>query len=85
MTIESILQERQKTHGNFKDQSMTAQALKHVISSSPNWDLLTSAQKEALELICTKISRIGHGDPEHRDSWSDIAGYATLIAKDDGN
>lgn len=35
--------------------------------------------KEALEMIQTKVGRILTGDPTHRDSWHDIAGYAVLI------
>lgn len=80
MSIDEILNERQKTHGNFKDQAATAQALKIIMRSTPNWQKLTPEQKESLELITTKLSRIGHGDPNHKDSWDDIAGYARLIS-----
>lgn len=36
-------------------------------------------QKEALSMIFSKIARILNGDPDHIDSWHDIAGYATLV------
>jgi hypothetical protein len=36
-------------------------------------------QWEALDMICSKISRIVNGDPDYDDSWVDIAGYAQLI------
>ena len=37
-------------------------------------------QEEALTMICNKISRIVNGNPNHLDSWKDIAGYAQLVA-----
>jgi hypothetical protein len=37
-------------------------------------------QAEALDMIFTKIGRILNGDPNHIDSWVDIAGYAKLVA-----
>lgn len=37
--------------------------------------------QEALEMICTKISRICHGNALHKDHWDDIAGYAQLVAE----
>jgi len=30
-------------------------------------------------MICHKISRIVNGDPNYKDSWHDIIGYAKLI------
>ena len=78
MKVEETLQERNKTHGDFKSQACTAQVIKETIKLSPNWHRMTSAQREALELISTKISRLCHGDPFHKDSWHDIEGYARL-------
>jgi hypothetical protein len=31
-------------------------------------------------MIAHKIGRIVNGDPDHVDSWVDIAGYAQLVA-----
>ena len=36
-------------------------------------------QREGLEMIAHKISRILNGDPNYDDSWVDIAGYAQLV------
>ena len=36
-------------------------------------------QKEALEMIATKMGRIVNGDPDYLDSWLDIQGYCQLI------
>jgi len=38
-------------------------------------------QREALDMICHKIARIVNGNPDYADSWTDIAGYATLVAE----
>jgi hypothetical protein len=32
-------------------------------------------------MIATKASRVLQGDPNHADSWADIAGYAQLVAE----
>jgi hypothetical protein len=77
--IQSTLAERGKTHGNFHKQSQTAQSLKEVMRQTKNWENLSQHRREALEMIATKISRILNGDPLHKDTWHDIAGYATLV------
>jgi hypothetical protein len=35
-----------------------------------------------LEMIAHKIARILSGDPNHRDHWEDIAGYAELVVRE---
>lgn len=74
-----ILNIREKTHGSYVTNSRIAQGIKTVMHTSPKWDELTTSQKESLHLIATKIGRILSGDPNHADSWKDIAGYAQLI------
>jgi hypothetical protein len=37
-------------------------------------------QLQALDMIASKMSRIVNGNPNLRDSWLDIAGYAMLVA-----
>ena len=32
-------------------------------------------------MILHKISRIVNGDPNYKDSWTDIIGYAKLVEK----
>ena len=41
---------------------------------------LDDDQIEALDMIASKIARVVNGNPNHIDSWIDIAGYATLVA-----
>ncbi len=77
-----VLDEREKTYGNYSKQAAFARELKDVvlsgITSSKNMEI-TPQMHESLDMICTKISRIIFGDPNYIDSWKDIAGYATLI------
>ncbi len=80
-TVDKTLTARDKTHGNFRQQAMTAQYLKDFLHGIDGWKHLTPDQRESLETILTKISRILHGDPNHADSWHDIAGYARLIER----
>lgn len=66
---------RGETHGDFFAMSATIQAIKDTMHVSHNWPTLHPGQKEALELIATKIGRILTGDPGHLDHWQDGAGY----------
>lgn len=82
-----LLVEREKTHGSFTDVAGTAQDLKSTIRNRRlSSSTISEAQVEALDLICTKIARIVCGNPNERDHWLDIAGYAKLGAEAcDGN
>lgn len=77
-----ILAERQKVHGSFIINATYSQQLKERMRRVDlgGWERLSHDQRESLELIATKISRILSGDRDHEDHWRDIAGYATLIA-----
>lgn len=79
MPREAILIEREKTHGNFQLVAKVAQEIKNSIGWAPSE--LDGRQKEALDLIATKIARIVCGNPKERDHWDDIAGYAKLGAE----
>lgn len=78
---EKILNERQKTHGDYDLNANIAQELKTAVRCSPNFGKLAAMQKESVDLICTKLGRILAGDPDVRDHWDDIAGYAKLISE----
>lgn len=77
-TVTEILQERQSTHGTFSEASNTIQRIKAIMRASPNWDQLSNAQREALEMMQSKVGRILHGDPQEPDHWADIQGYTKL-------
>jgi hypothetical protein len=79
-TTMNIIQEREKTHGDYKVQSVWSQTLKDMLRSTPNWGYMNDGQKEALELIATKLARLTHGDCNFLDHPKDIGGYADLYA-----
>lgn len=81
--ISTTLEQRGKVYGLFAEQAEAAQQLKKVVGiyvRRKSVGFLAADQQEALDMICHKISRIINGDPNHIDSWHDIAGYAQLIA-----
>jgi hypothetical protein len=53
--------------------------MKNAIRMCNNSEL-EDDQIEALDMIASKIARIVNGNPDHVDSWVDIAGYAQLVA-----
>jgi hypothetical protein len=83
---EGLLEERGKIHGDWQFNATVQCALKscvdrHLsqrISRTEPYLPVTTAQHEALHMICVKIARIIAGDPKHKDHWDDIAGYARL-------
>ena len=78
MEINDILDQRQKTHGNFEKVAR----LDTELFSTFNTYLYSSLSDEqycAIKMILHKIARIGCGDPEFIDHWKDIVGYATLV------
>ena len=79
MKAEELIVEREKTHGNWRDQSFCAANIKHCIHTSKNWNSLDAGYREALDAIAVKISRICSGNPDATDHWRDIAGYAQLV------
>lgn len=80
--ITDTLKDRGPTHGDYHDQAEMSQALQDTIRTGANWRTLTKVQRDALIMISVKVSRILTGDPNHADSWHDIAGYATLAEQD---
>lgn len=82
MNIEETLKERGENYGDFMDNARTTQNFKSYVRKEhkETWDGMAYDQKEALDMIFHKISRILNGDPDYADSWVDIAGYATLVA-----
>ena len=75
-----VLNEREKTHGDFAKVAEIATTLKRLFRKSKGQMSVT--QTEALDLIATKLARIACGDPDVRDHWEDIAGYAQLVVRD---
>lgn len=77
--IEDTLQARGQNYGRFVDQAVYVQRLKDVLRAGPSWEKMQDDQREALDMIVHKISRILNGNPDYTDSWHDIVGYAKLV------
>jgi hypothetical protein len=74
-----ILEQRQKTHGDFELKAIWIQQIMEDISGLYAWDDMKPDQREAIHMILIKLSRIIYGDYNHIDHWEDIAGYAQLV------
>ena len=78
-----LLDTRAKTHGSFADNARIAQRLRAFWrSEADGWMDMTLVQREALDVIALKISRILSGQGGFADHWDDIAGYAKLASKE---
>lgn len=80
--VGKVLDERASQYGSYMQASDTAIRIKGIMHNAVarNEAHLYPDQLQALDMIATKISRIVNGNPNHTDSWIDIAGYATLVA-----
>jgi len=77
-TINLTLTNRGARYGDFTDNAAVSQSLKKWLWEQAGWAKLNPTKREALEMIAQKIARILNGDPNYKDNWHDIAGYATL-------
>ena len=77
--INNILDERGNRYGDFASNATTTQLIKQAINLGDTVDKLAFYQRESLEMIAHKISRIVNGDANYMDSWVDIVGYAQLV------
>jgi len=80
VNINETLKDRGSSYGNYLGQAMIAMYMKDYFRTHTNWNDMKDDQKDCLDMIAVKISRILNGDPNVIDSWHDIAGYATLVA-----
>ena len=80
--LDTVLDKREEQYGSYMQSADTAIKIKSAIHNAiARNDLhLYPDQLMSLDMIAVKISRIVNGNPAHRDSWLDIAGYATLVA-----
>ena len=81
-SMDALLAKREDQYGSFMFGANIAIRLKGVMHNAiAQKDLhLAPDQMLALDMIAVKISRILSGNPSHKDSWVDIAGYAKLIS-----
>ena len=80
METNELLSIREETHGDFTFHAEYSMDLKDAMESAPNWRKLSNVQKEALHMIAHKVGRILAGNPDFKDHWDDIAGYAKLVS-----
>ena len=80
MEVDQILENREVTHGDFEIKAMWIQEIMEHLIGLNAYQNMEADKKESIHMILVKLSRILYGDPDHKDHWDDIAGYAELIA-----
>ena len=75
-SIDNVLTERGKTHGNFRENALRYYRLKKAFYDGQGSGRLPPEFHMSVDLILLKLSRIAVGDPTHIDHYFDIEGYA---------
>jgi len=76
--IDDTLEERGARYGDFSDHAVISQDILDAYQKAPKWAKLSPDKKQALRMFADKVARILNCDPEYKDNWHDIAGYAKL-------
>jgi hypothetical protein len=80
-SVDEVLQERGDRYGKFINNATVAQNIKEAMQCDTRYHELSADKREALDQIASKISRIVTANAsEYKDSWTDICGYAKLVA-----
>ena len=74
-----LLEEREHTHGTFEDNAIISQSFKRMFRAGPGWNQLSDIEREAMDMIALKFSRILSGKSMSRQHWEDVVGYAKLV------
>lgn len=78
----SLTPNRDHQHGGIESVGVLTQLMKEVMRGGVNWYALTPGEREALDMIMHKISRILSGaDPHDVQHWEDVAGYAQAVMR----
>lgn len=72
------LAERGSRYGDFSNHAAIAMDIKDCMRKEVGWTRLSQDKQQALDVIADKVARVLNGDPEYRDNWHDIQGYAKL-------
>src|SRR6266403_2258391 len=75
----ALLTDRHSTHGSFEDNARISQGLKEWMRGSPGWSKLTDVEREAMDMIALKFSRVLSGKSLEKQHWEDIVGYGQLV------
>ncbi len=76
--VKDLLTDRGTTHGSFEDNARISQGLKEWMRGSPGWAKLTDVEREAMDMIALKFSRVLSGKSLEKQHWEDIVGYGQL-------
>ena len=79
MSENEIINAREDKYGSFEDGAKLMQAFKDTLRASEGFSRLYPYQREAVEMMTHKLSRIINGDGQYLDSWRDIVGYCQLV------
>jgi len=74
-----LIDERERTHGTFEDNAIISQAFKRMFRTGPGWNQLSDIEREAMDMIALKFSRILSGKSMSKQHWEDVVGYAKLV------
>ncbi|MEE3609391.1 hypothetical protein [Avibacterium paragallinarum] len=77
MNTTQLLNEREKTHGDFVSGAETFYYLMKPIIDSQLFER-NKVAAYAMTMIQAKVTRICNGDESFPDHWEDIIGYASL-------
>lgn len=73
-----LLEARQSTHGSFEQNALFSQDIKGLMRATKGWQRLTHVEREAMDMIALKFSRILSGKSLEKQHWEDVVGYANL-------
>lgn len=81
-SVDTVLNDRAKDYGKFIEGAEIMQMLKRLVHNyiEDRGTPLAFDQREAIDMIIHKMGRIINGNPDKVDHWTDIAGYAKLVA-----
>lgn len=77
--IQDTIADRGASYGEYKDGAQIAMDLFEIVQEAPSYRKMNAGQRYAMFMFSAKMARLLNGDPNHKDSWHDIAGYATLV------
>ena len=75
---ERLLEDRGTTHGSFENNARVSQYIKRAFRNESGWHSLTDVEREAMDMIALKFSRVLSGKSLEKQHWEDVVGYAQL-------
>jgi hypothetical protein len=79
--VEKLIEDRERTVGNFTDQSEMIEQTLTIWMDTKNWDDLLPYEKQALRMLLHKVGRILVGDAHFKEHWVDAEGYIHLVVQ----